>query len=230
MTMITSVFLDLDDTLLDFTKGEALALRQALEAVGITPTAEILSRYHTINAQFWRMLEEQKVTRAQVVTGRFDQLFAELGITCSAEQIWKLYEAALSRQHDFLPGAEALLSTLYSRYSLYLASNGTASVQRQRLKDSGISKWFQGIFISQEIGADKPSPLFFQRCFASIPGFSRENAIIVGDSLTSDIRGGIAAGIHTCWFNPQRKPPRPDICPDWEIHDLSQLPSLLEQL
>ena len=140
------------------------------------------------------------------------------------------YEGYLAEGHWFIPGAEALLEQLAPRYDLYLASNGTAEVQYRRLKSAGIVSRFRGIFISQELGADKPSPAFFEKCFAAIPGFSREAAVMVGDSLTSDIRGGRGAGIRTCWFNPHGRPARQDIVPDYEITALNQLPPLLKTL
>jgi 2-haloacid dehalogenase len=103
-------------------------------------------------------------------------------------------------------------------------------VQDSRIARSGIAKYFDGIFISQRVGYDKPSREFFERCFAEIEGFSKDEAIIVGDSLSSDILGGINAGIRTCRYNPEGKPQNPEITPDYEIKNLSELPSLLERI
>ncbi len=229
--MLRSVFLDLDDTLLDFTGGEAKALRTTLETLGVDAGERVISLYHAINRRCWEQLEDGLLTRQQVLVGRFEQLFSALGVTAhSGREASTLYETMLSLQHDFLPGALETLQLLSRRYDLYLASNGTLSVQRRRLADARLQPFFRGIFISQEIGADKPSALFFQRCFASIPGFCPQASIMVGDSLTSDIRGGINAGIRTCWFNPGRQPHRPDIRPDYEISTLQELPPLLLQL
>lgn len=228
--MIKTIFLDLDDTILDFTGGEAHALTRALTEMGVEPTPAILERYHAINASQWELLEEGVLTREQVLVRRFDLLFGELGVTCSGRETCDLYEGYLAEEHDFIPGARELLETLAPRYGLYLASNGAAAVQHRRLDEAGLRRYFQGIFISEEVGADKPSPAFFEGCFAAIPGFSQETALMVGDSLTSDIRGGRNAGIRTCWFNTKGKPARSDIPADYVITDLSQLPALLEQL
>lgn len=228
--MLTTVFLDLDDTILDFTRAEAEALRRALTEADAPADAGVLARYHAINAAQWELLEEGVLTREQVLLGRFDILFGELGLTRSAREICERYEEYLGEGHWFVPGAEAVLSALAPRYELYLASNGTAAVQHRRLESAGILPWFKGVFISQELGADKPSPAFFQRCFDAVPGFSRDRAVMVGDSLTSDIRGGRDAGLRTCWFNPHGKPARADILPDYEVSALDQLPSLLETL
>lgn len=221
---------DLDETLLDFHKAEAWALRQALSSVGITPDDNMVSRYSVINQTQWELLEEGKLTRQQVLVRRFELLFQEMGIEASSRETQDCYERMLAKGHDFMPSAPELLEALYGSYRLYLVSNGTAMVQDCRLRDSGIAHYFQDIFISERIGADKPKKEFFDRCFARIPGFDRAQAMIIGDSLTSDIRGGNNAGIQTCWFNPKHKPRRPDIHVDYEIDTLMELPQLLKTL
>ncbi len=228
--MITTILFDLDDTLLDFKRAEANALRQTLLQMDIAPTEQTLIRYSAINQHQWELLEQGRITREQVLHQRFDILFQELKICRSNHLAQEIYEHLLSLQHDLIPGAIDLLERLYGTYTLYLVSNGTAKVQDQRLQDTGLDRYFQNIFISQRIGADKPSPVFFDRCFAAISDQDRNHAMIVGDSLSSDILGGIHAGIQTCWFNPHRKQSGSDISPDYEIHTLSQLPELLETL
>ena len=205
--MLKNIFLDLDDTILNFTAGEAKALSQTLREAGIEPTVAILDRYHIINTAHWELLEEGRLTRDEVLVQRFEQLFRELGVDHSGKAISERYEVLLSCQHDFMPGAEQLLKDLSSRYDLYLASNGAAAVQNPRLDDAGLRPYFKGIFISEEMGADKPSKAFFDACFAAIPGFRLEETVMVGDSLTSDIRGGSNAGLRTVWFNPLGRNP-----------------------
>ena len=170
--MLTTLFFDLDDTLLDFKGGESIAIRQALAQAGIAPTDEMAALYSAINQSQWELLEEGKLTRDQVLLRRFDILFARLGIQGDSKKTQAVYENLLAQQHPFLPGALELLETLYPKYPLYLMSNGTAAVQDQRLRDSDLSRFFQKIFISERVGADKPSKEFFDRCFAQIPGFS----------------------------------------------------------
>ena len=162
--------------------------------------------------------------------GRFEILFRELGLVRDPAETCRRYEGHLAEGHIFLPGAPELLAALAPRYKLHLASNGASAVQRQRLESAGILPYFQNVFISEEMGADKPKPEFFHRCFAAIPGFDPAKALMVGDSLTSDIRGGRNAGIRTCWFNPKDKPVRPDIRPDYTVRALEELPPLLETL
>lgn len=228
--MIKTIFFDLDDTLLDFTRAEREALTRAFRRFDVDPTPAVLDRYHELNRQQWELLEEGKLTRPQVLLRRFDLLFAELGLDRSSRQVCDAYENLLAQGHWFVPGALELLEALSPRYELYLASNGAAAVQRSRLESAGILPYFKGVFISEEVGFDKPSPAFFRAVFAAVPSFSRETALMVGDSLTSDIRGGRNAGIRTCWFDPHGAAPRPDVVPDFRITALDQLPGLLETL
>lgn len=226
--MIEFLFLDLDDTILDFQKAERLALAKTLESFGLPPTDTVLARYHAINREHWERLERKELTRQQVLVGRFAALFAEMGLSAQAEQVARAYEENLSQGHYFLPGAEEALKSLSKKYKLYLASNGTARVQAGRLKSAGIIPYFQEIFVSEEMGYNKPDPAYFDACFARIPGFRKDRAMMVGDSLTSDILGGIQAGIATCWVNPRHK--TGEIHPDYEIESIVQLEALLKNL
>ena len=225
--MIETVLFDLDDTILDFHKAEALALSGTLEQLGVAPTPERIALYSEINAAQWRRLEAGEITRAEVLTTRFRLFFREIGEERSCDQAQAIYEARLSEGHFFIDGAIDVLDAIHQQYALYLVSNGNLRVQEGRLRSAAISHYFQNIFISECIGADKPSRLFFDRCFAQIPNFDPETALIVGDSLTSDIQGGINAGIRTCWFNPGGKPVRFGIQPDYEISDLRKVIELV---
>ncbi len=229
--MIKYVFMDIDDTLLDFGRAEAAAIKKTFERLGVPATLEVIARYSRINDEHWARLERRELTREQVLVQRFDTLFAELGIkNVPSELAQASYEYLLGIGHYFVDGAPELLEALKGKYEMYIVSNGTASVQDSRLESAGIAPYFKGIFISERLGADKPSREFFDRAFSQIEGFERDKAVIVGDRLSSDILGGINAGIMTCWFNPGRLPARADIVPDCEIHALSELPELLEKL
>ena len=227
--MIEFLFLDLDDTILDFHKAEYIALGKTLEAMGVEPTEDVRARYSQINKAHWERLERGELTREQVLVQRFEVLFREFGIEVDGQTCARTYERLLGIGHWFLPGAREAVETLSKKYRLFLASNGTASVQKGRMTSADLYRYFEEVFISQEIGYNKPSGEYFERCFARIPGFSRERCMMVGDSLTSDILGGINAGIRTCWVNPQHKHSG-GICPDYEIEALAQLPKLLEEL
>ena len=224
------LFLDLDDTILDFHKAERLAISRTFRSFGLEPTDQVLERYHVINRQHWERLERGELTRDQVLTGRFQMLFEELGIPAQPQAIAKGYEHNLGLGHYFLPGAKEALDALRGKYRLFLASNGTASVQHSRLTSAGLYPYFEEVFVSQALGANKPSRAFFDACAARIPGYDPRKALMVGDSLTSDILGGINAGMKTCWVCPRGAQGRPDIVPDYRIEALSQLPELLKTL
>ena len=127
-------------------------------------------------------------------------------------------------------GEIKLLESLYGKYSLYICSNGSKKVQDSRIASSGIAKCFDGIFISEELGLNKPDKRYFEACFAQIPDFKRESSIMVGDSLTSDIKGAHNAGLRSVWFNPAHKAMTGDAAPDYEIDALEKLPILLAEL
>ena len=228
--MVEFLFLDLDDTILDFHKAEKIALTKTLRRFGLEPDDKILQRYSEINLAHWQRLERKELTRQQVVVGRFEVFFREQGVSADPEQVALYYEDNLSIGHFFLPGAEDALKRLSQKYKLYLASNGTAKVQAGRLASANISHYFQKIFVSQEVGADKPDKLYFDRCAQHIPGFDANKAMMVGDSLTSDIQGGINAGMKTVWVNPNHKPYPEHIVPDYEIEALSHLEQLLDSI
>ena len=228
--MIEFLFLDLDDTILDFHKAERVALSKTIGSFGIEPTEEVLSRYRAINKWHWEQLELGTMTRAEVLLGRFAMLFEERNIQVDAETVARAYEKNLGIGHWFLPGAEEAVETLSKKYRLFLASNGTASVQKGRMTSANLYRFFEKVYVSQEIGHNKPSKTYFDACFAEIPDFDPEKAMIVGDSLSSDILGGINAGIKTCWVNPTHGAAKEGICPDYEIEALHQLPALLEQI
>lgn len=228
--MIRNVLFDLDDTLFDFHKAEKIALTKTLVHFGIDPTEETLALYSTINAAHWKRLELGEISREEVKVGRYRELFKTIGVECDPVKATAYYESMLAIGHYFMPGAPELLEELYGKYRLYIVSNGTAKVQEGRIGSSGIAKYMDGIFISQILGANKPDKQFFDICFAEIPDFSLSETVIIGDSLSSDIKGGINAGITTVWFNPKGIEHDSDIKPDYTIKELSEVPGLLSQI
>ena len=228
------ILLDLDDTILDFGIAEHTALKKAMGELGVNNCDAVIKRYSEINKLHWEMLERGEITRAQVLLGRFEMLLNELGIedenSALAIKLRDTYEYNLSQGHWFMPGAEAMLEALKGKYRLFLCSNGTPVVQEGRLKSSGIGPYFEEIFISEAIGYNKPAKEYFDRVFESIEGFDHSRCIIIGDSLSSDILGGINAGIRTCWFNPKFAENKKDYAADYEIYSLEQVSVLLENI
>ena len=229
--MIRHLFLDLDNTILDFNRAESVAIRRTMSAYGLEPTDALAQRYSAINDLHWKALERGEMTRDQVVTNRFAVFFGEQGVSVDPVQVAKTYETFLSQGHWFLPGAEKCVKEeLFGKYKLYLASNGTAVVQQGRMTSADLYPYFERTFVSQELGHNKPSKEYFEAAFAQIPGFRREECIMVGDSLTSDILGGKNAGLRTVWVNPSHKTAPEHLKPDYEIEYLADLPALLEEI
>ena len=228
--MIEFLLLDLDDTILDFHKAERIAIAKTFSDFGVEPTEAVLRRYHLINRSCWERLETGEWTREQVLVNRFSLLFDEVGVVADATACARAYEKNLSIGHYFLPGALEAVESLSKKYRLFLVSNGTASVQKGRMTSANLYPYCEKVFVSQEVGYNKPAREYFDKVFAQIPGFDPKKAIIVGDSLTSDILGGINAGIATCWVNPGHLPKREDIPADYEIEGIYQLEALLECL
>lgn len=225
--MIKNLLFDLDDTILDFKRAEKAALQRTLSMLGVEPEPHILARYSEINQAQWKLLELKQITRDELKPRRYELLFEEFGIDCSPKQAASVYEQQLGIGHYFMDGAEEALQRLSQSYRIYIVSNGTAVVQHSRIESAGIEKYISGLFISQEVGADKPSLAFFDRVFGSISDFSKDETVIIGDSLSADIKGGIAAGIATIWFNPGNVSNESGIIPHYEIQKLSQLDELL---
>ena len=228
--MIKNIFLDMDGTLLDFHKSEATALSKVLSEYGIEPTKEKIELYSRINLEQWKRLERGEIDRETVLVGRFEIFFRSIGENVDAKSARRSYEKYLSQGHFFIDGAIKLLDILSKKYSLHIATNGTKTVQLGRIKSADIAKYFQNIFISEDIGYNKPDRRFFLKCFEKIYDFSPENSVIIGDSLTSDILGGNNAGIKTVWFNPHCEKRYLDVKIDAQTDDLLQIPEILEKI
>lgn len=224
------VLLDLDDTILDFHKAERIALQKTLVTLGLEATDEVLARYSEINAAQWRLLEQGKLTRAEVKERRYQLLFEEFGLDAAPVKAARTYEHNLSIGHYFIDGAEEVLQQLSQDYKLYLVSNGSTDIQMPRIASAGIEKYFTRMFISEAVGYNKPDIAFFETVFAAIPDFHKEKAVIIGDSLSSDILGGKHAGITTVWFHPSGEAVTAAIRPDHVISRLGDLPRLLKTM
>ncbi len=219
---------DADGTLLDFHLAERVSLCTALSAYGIDATGEIISAYSAINQAIWKKIELGQFDRAELNRVRFSQLAERFGFTYDAEEIGRKYFSLMETQGHLIDGALELCQDLRRTYSLSIITNGTANIQHGRMDGTPLLACMDGFFISQEIGAEKPSAAFFDAVAAAIPGFDRRGALVIGDSLSSDIAGGIAAGIDTCWYNPEGKAAPADCRPTYIVADYSALRRLLQ--
>ena len=225
--MIKFVLFDLDDTLLDFHKAEAAAIKKTFSHIGIPTDDGTVARYSEINASQWRRLEKGEISREQVLLERFDILFDELGVRIPSEMAQKTYEYLLGVGHYFIDGAPEVLNALHGKYRLYIVSNGTANVQDRRLHSADMERYFDGVFISERVGHNKPSKAFFDACRAFLPDVAADECVMIGDSLTADITGGKNAGMKTIWYNHPHRPV-PERCEADQIVDsLLKLKNLL---
>ena len=225
--MIRHLFLDVDDTLLDFHAQERDALCTTFRDLGVKLDEAILNRYRQINLEQWQRHDAGLITRDEVLYGRFARLFAELGVDVSPQEMEDTYRQRLSRSAVPVPGALEALAYLEGKYELYIVTNGLVETQASRLERAGMLRYFRAVFVSDELGSHKPEPEFFTRCFARIPDLDPARAMIIGDNLKADILGGQGVGLQTCWFNYHRLDPDPAICPDHTVTDWSQIHSFL---
>ncbi len=206
--MIQCVLWDIDGTLLDFLQSEAHGIRTCFSLFNLgTCTDEMLARYSAINRSWWEKLERGEHTKQEILEGRFREFFESEGLPtdCVAE-FNTSYQIHLGDRAFFFEGARETVSTLKKRgIAQYAVTNGTAIAQDRKLKLSELDQLLDGIFISERVGFEKPDPRFFDVVFSKIP-FERAETVIIGDSLTGDMQGGINAGLTHWWFNPSGKP------------------------
>ncbi len=227
MTSYTWIIFDADGTLFDFQHAEALALKETPAQMGLQVTADFGDTYHAINESLWRSFEAG-ISRAQDVrTERFKQLFERLNIAGDSNAFSEAFLKNLIRESTFLEGAESLLALIKNRISLVLLTNGFADVQHARIARLGLEDAFDHVIISEEVGVAKPDRAIFKIAFEQMKRPDKGSVLIVGDSLSSDIRGGTDYGIDTCWFNPNSHANRTDIEPTYEIRFLNEVTDLL---
>ncbi|MBQ8894892.1 MAG: YjjG family noncanonical pyrimidine nucleotidase [Clostridia bacterium] len=206
-----AILWDIDGTLLNFLKSEEYGIRACFQKFGLGEcTDAMMERYSRINRKWWEKLERGEITKQEVLEGRFREFFALEGI--GFQQIREFndaYQFHLGDKAFFHAGGEETVKALHGRFLQYAVTNGTALAQERKLQKSGLDQLLDGIFISEKLGFEKPDIRFFEAVFAAIPA-KPEECVIIGDSLTSDMQGGINAGIAHWWYNPAgAEPDRP---------------------
>jgi 2-haloacid dehalogenase len=227
MKKYQTLLFDVDDTLLDFKAAERKALHLLFEEQKIPLTDEITAHYKTINQGLWKSFEEGKIERDEVLNTRFSILFEELGQKVDGSLFEQKYRSYLEEGNQLIRGAFELIQNLQSEYDLYIVTNGVSKTQDKRLRNSGLHSFFKDIFVSEDTGYQKPMKEYFDYVFTRIFNFSVEKGLIIGDSLSADIKGGQLAGLDTCWFNPAKKSNHTGIVPTYEIQSLNELYKIL---
>lgn len=221
------LLVDADGTLFDYERAEATALAQAFADNGLPYTPRWLKVYNELNQEMWLAFERGEVSVEELRVERFRRLFHALGLECAARPFSERYLARLGERADLIDGAEELLRRLYKQVGMVLITNGLQTVQRSRLAHSTLSPYLTDVVISEEVGAAKPDPRIFDAAFEKMGCPARQEVLIVGDSLTSDIQGGNRYGIDTCWYNPHHLPRSPEIEVVYEIRALEELPGII---
>lgn len=227
MTHYKTLLFDADDTLFDFKVCEYETLKETFKKYGYPFSQEIHGIYERINLGLWEQFGQGLIDINTVIYSRFGLLFKEIGIADDGISFEDDYQELLGMQHALIEGARELIQKLYDKYDLYIVTNGVTATQFRRLKESGLITYFKRVFVSQESGFQKPMKGYFDYCFERIENLDKSKTMIIGDSLSSDIKGGYNAGITTCWFNPRGIKKESDIKADYEIGHLKELYKIL---
>lgn len=228
--MIKVILWDIDGTLMNFDKAENYAMKKCFELLALGEcTDEMIKRYTPINRKYWERLERGEITKSEVLVERFQEFFASEGLDVSkAEAFNEQYQLRLGDKIFFCDDGDKLVNELKGSVKQYVVTNGTQVAQNRKLERSGLIEWMDGIFISDVIGAEKPDIRFFDKVFEEIGEYSKDEIMIVGDSLTSDMQGGNHVGIQCCWYNPKKIENKTSLHIDYEIQNLWQIENILK--
>lgn len=227
--MIKVILWDVDGTLLDFKKSEYAAIKKCFEIFNLGEcTDEMIQRYSEINRKYWEKLERREITKQEVLINRFIDFFEKENIqTNCAPDFNKEYQTQLGETICFCDNSYELLKSLKGRVKQYAVTNGTKAAQDRKLQKSGLIDIFDGVFISEVVGTEKPGIEFFEHVWEQIGIYEKDEVMIVGDSLTSDMQGGNNAGIICCWYNPKKLINDKGLVIDYEIDNLQKIVELL---
>ncbi len=222
------ILLDIDDTILDFKMCERNAIIKTMQLYNIEPTEELIKSYSVLNKSLWEKYEKKEITKPELLKVRFEIFFKPLGVTDDGDIINTIYLDYLRNEVFLIDNALELCKYLKEHYQVYVVTNAVKKVQTNRLKLAGLTDYFDEVFISEEVGYQKPDVRFFEYVYEKIGKPNKDDMIILGDSKTSDIQGGINFGIDTCCFNRFGIDKHQEIVPTYEINDLLSFIKLLD--
>ena len=222
------IIFDADETLFDFKKSEKYAFENSILDFNIEYDENYHLRiYQEINDAIWRDFENGLITQEKLKVERFRRLSDKLNIEFDPNKFAKTYMSHLANASFLYEDSESLIKDLYKNHKLIIITNGLKDVQNNRIKKSIIGKYFDNITISEEAKVSKPNPKIFEIALKHIDYTDKSKILMVGDSLTSDVKGGINFGVDTCWFNYKKDLNKTDIRPTYEISNLLDLKSIL---
>ncbi len=223
--MYKYILWDIDGTVLNFLASEAYAIRTLFKKYNIGECSdEMLKLYSAINLKYWQKLERNELTKREILLGRFHEFFGIIGADITiAESFNEDYQVTLGDHIEFVDKAKEILLSQKKKYTIAAVTNGTKIAQEKKLRISGLDKIFDAVFISENVGAEKPNKEYFDYVFEKLGIADKKEVLLIGDSLTSDMKGGFVAEIDTCWFNPQHHPNTLDIPVTYEIGDLERI-------
>ena len=233
--MYKILLIDLDNTLLDFDLAQRKALVKTLEKYGVEPSNENVELFRKINTFYWEEYEKGNITKPELLVRRFDEFFSIFKLKRDCEEANTSFLLELSYGSDIIENADVVLEKLFSKVDIYAVTNGVYNTQKRRVEESGLRKYFSDIFVSEKIGYQKPRKEFFDFVFESLSNKYdidnninnlKEKAIVVGDSLSADIIGGIEYGLDTCWYNPKGK--TTDLKPTYIINNILSLLDIIK--
>jgi 2-haloacid dehalogenase len=227
--MYKYILWDVDGTVLDFLASERYAIRFLFKQYNIGECSdEMLKMYSAINVKYWQILERGELTKKEILLGRFLEFFDIIGVDTSIAERFNLdYQVTLGDHIEFVDGAKEALMSQKGKYTIAAVTNGTKIAQEKKLSLSGLDKIFDAVFISENIGVEKPNIEFFDYVFEKLGITDKKEVLLIGDSLTSDMKGGFIAGIDTCWFNPKHTPNLSEIPITYEIDSLDKLVTIV---
>jgi len=224
--MYKALFFDVDDTLLNFKLCSQAALSKAIDIFGIPHDQYIFDLFYEIDNELWAKQKQGLISVQNVLDSRFNELFTRLGINVDSNKFKVAFLENLSNEYILEPGAYDIIRYLSSKYKLYVASNGMLTMQQSRLKQANLFPYFSDLFVSDDIGYEKPDIHFFEECLQR-SGLKNKDVLFIGDSLEADILGAHTSGIDTCWYNPTNIFNHKDLKIGYIIEGLHQLKDIL---
>lgn len=222
----TTIYFDLDNTILDFTAAEYNAISQLFSLHSIPVSDEIIADYSAINQSWWERFERGEIEKSEIFAGRFETFLQKNGFVGDPQKMSQDYFGLLASRHDVMAGAEEALKYVKNKgYIVCITTNGVSKTQYKRIDECGLKQYFDYVFVSEDAGHQKPEREYFDYVMANSPEKDKSKIIVIGDSLSSDILGGINFGIDSCWLNPKGK--KATLSSTYEITDILQVKEIL---